>query len=148
LLVVLTLKIAFHWIRAVTSWKLRSSHRNWEDWLGIFLGILVVLAPWITEETANSSAVANAAVVGLVVMVLAEADFVNFRRWIGATQLICGPWVAASPLIFRYGSSGSLRIWNLVVALPLRRRKWHEKACAFSQLQKLRQVVASLRCAT
>jgi hypothetical protein len=45
----------------VTSWKLRSSHRNWEDWLGIFLGIVIVLAPWIAEETANSSAVINAA---------------------------------------------------------------------------------------
>ena len=62
----------------MTSWKLRSSHRNWEDWLGIFLGIVIVLAPWIAEETANSSAVINAAVAGLFVMILAEADLVDF----------------------------------------------------------------------
>jgi len=103
----------------VTSWKLRRSHRNWEDWLGIFLGIVIVLAPWIAEETANSSAVINAAVAGLFVMILAEADLMNFRRWIGASQLLCGAWVAASPLIFGYGGSGSLRIWNLVTGVAV-----------------------------
>ena len=110
---------AFHGRRAVTSWKLRSSHRNWEDLLGIFLGVVIMLAPWITEETSNSSAVLNAAVAGLVVMILAEADLVDFRRWIGASQLVCGAWIAASPLIFGYGSSGSLRIWNLVMGVAV-----------------------------
>ena len=78
-----------------------------------------MLAPWITEETSNSSAVLNAAVAGLVVMILAEADLVDFRRWIGASQLVCGAWIAASPLIFGYGSSGSLRIWNLVMGVTV-----------------------------
>ena len=90
--------------------EIESSHRNWEDLLGIFFGVVIMLAPWITEETSNSSAVLNAAVAGLVVMILAEADLVDFRRWIGASQLVCGAWIAASPLIFGYGSSGSLRI--------------------------------------
>ena len=75
--------------------------------------------PWIAEETSNSSAVLNAAVAGLVVMILAEADLVDFRRWIGASQLVCGAWIAASPLIFGYGSSGSLRIWNLVMGVAV-----------------------------
>ena len=64
------------------SWNLRSSQREWDDWLGIFVGIAIGLAPWIVEEVTNSHVVANAAVVGVIILILAEADLVNVRRWI------------------------------------------------------------------
>ena len=49
----------------MADWNLRSTRREWDDWLGIFLGILIALAPWIVEEDGNSSVVANAAVAGI-----------------------------------------------------------------------------------
>jgi len=98
----------------MAEWNLRNTRRGWDDWFGICLGILIALAPWIVEEVANSPAVANAAIAGLIVMVLAEADLVNFRRWIEVCQLIVGVWVAASPFIFDYAASGSLRILHIV----------------------------------
>jgi len=99
------------------NWKFRSSHRAWEDWVGTILGILIVLAPWIAEETGNTPAVLNAAVAGFVVMMLAELDVVSFRRWVEVGQLACGIWVAASSLIFGYSGSGALRVWHLVAGL-------------------------------
>ena len=103
----------------MAQWNLRSTRRGWNDWLGIFLGILIALAPWIVEEVENSPAVTNAAIAGLIVMVLAEADLVKFRRWIEICQLIVGVWVAASPFIFNYAAGGSLRILHVIAGLAV-----------------------------
>ena len=99
------------------DWKFRGSDRTWEDWFGIFLGIVIALAPWVTEETRNQPAVLNAAVVGFAVMMLAELDLVSFRRWVEVGQLACGIWVAASSLIFGYSGEGALRVWHLIAGL-------------------------------
>ena len=101
----------------MANWKLRSTHRAWEDWLGIILGIVIVLAPWISEETSNTPAVLNAAVAGFIIMMLAELDLVAFRRWVEAGQVACGLWVAASSWIFGYDDSGTLRFWHLIAGL-------------------------------
>jgi hypothetical protein len=103
----------------MASWNLRNSRREWNDWLGILFGIAIALAPWIVEEVSNSPAVVNAAIVGLIIMVLAEADLVNFRRWVEGCQLAGGIWVAASPFIFGYSGSGSLRFWHIVIGLAV-----------------------------
>lgn len=101
----------------MAEWNLRSTRRGWDDWLGIWLGILIALAPWIVEEISNSPAVVNAAIAGLIIMVLAEADLVNFRRWIEVCQLIAGLWVAASPVIFGYATAGSLRFLHILAGI-------------------------------
>jgi hypothetical protein len=99
--------------------NLRTSQREWNDWLGIFLGIAIVLAPWIVEEVSNSPAIVNAAIVGVIIMVLAEADLVNFRRWIEICQLAAGIWVAVSPIIFGYAGSGALRFLHVLAGLAV-----------------------------
>ncbi len=101
----------------MANMKLRSSDRTWADWLGIVLGIVIALAPWIVEETANEAAIINAAIAGLTVMMLAELDLVSLRRWTEIAQVICGAWVAASPLIFGYSGAGSLRVWHVIAGL-------------------------------
>ncbi len=101
----------------MANMKLRSSDRTWEDWLGIALGIVIALAPWIVEETQNEAAVVNAAIAGLAVMMLAELDLVALRRWTEIAQIVCGAWVAASSLIFSYSGAGTLRFWHLIAGL-------------------------------
>jgi hypothetical protein len=103
----------------MADWNLRSSRREWDDWFGIVLGIGIALAPWIVEEVSNSPAIVNAAIAGLIVMVLAEADLVNFRRWIEVCQLVLGLWVAASPFMFGYADSGSLRALHIIAGLAV-----------------------------
>ena len=103
----------------MASLNLRTSRREWNDWAGIIFGIAIVLAPWIVEEVSNSPAVINAAIAGLIIMVLAEADLVNFRRWLEVCQFAGGIWVAVSPFIFGYGGSGSLRFWHIITGLAV-----------------------------
>ena len=92
-------------------------HRAWEDWLGIGLGLVIMLAPWVVSEISNQAAVVNAALAGLAVLMLAELDLVKVRRWAEVGQLACGIWVAASPFIFGYGEAGMLRAWHIVAGL-------------------------------
>jgi hypothetical protein len=90
------------------------THRNWEDWLGIALGIVIAFAPWIQNEISHTPAIANAAVAGLIVLMLAELDLVRFRSWPEAGLLIVGLWVAVSPFVLGYGAAGSLRYWHVL----------------------------------
>jgi len=103
----------------MASWNLRRSQREWDDWLGILFGIVIALAPWIVEEVSNSPAVVNAAIVGFLIMILAEADLVNFRRWIEVCQLAGGIWIAISPFIFGYATNGSLRFWHFIAGIAV-----------------------------
>jgi len=93
------------------------SHRTWEDWLGIGLGILILLAPWICDEADHRPAVINATLAGLAVMVLAELDLVAFRRWTEIAMIACGVWVALSPAVLDYG--GDLAVWHLLAGVAV-----------------------------
>ena len=99
------------------DWKFLGAHRSWEDWLGIGLGLVIMLAPWIVNETSNQPAVVNAALAGIAVVLLAELDLVQFRRWPEFGQLVCGVWVTTSSLIFGYSASGTLRIWHVLAGV-------------------------------
>lgn len=88
------------------------SHRSWENWAGIGLGLMIALAPWLAKETGVPGVVLNATLAGVAVMILAELDLVYIRRWTEAGQLICGLWVMISPAVFGYAGSGTLRLWH------------------------------------
>lgn len=92
-------------------------HRAWEDWAVLALGLAIALAPWATMETTNQPVVLNAAVAGFAMMMLAELDLVNFRRWVVLGQLACAGWIALSPSIFGYAAHGWLRFWHVSAGL-------------------------------
>ena len=101
----------------MASGKFLRLHRTWQDWLGIGLGLAIMFAPWVANETSNTLAVGNATVFGLAVLLLAELDAVQLRRWTEFGQLVCGVWVAASPFVFGYSATGQLRVWHMVAGL-------------------------------
>ncbi len=101
----------------MSNWNFLRSHRSWEDWLSIGLGLVIMLAPWIVNEISNQAAVVNAAVAGIVIVLLAELDLVKFRRWAEVSQIVCGIWVVASPFIYGYSGIGELHVWHIVTGL-------------------------------
>lgn len=109
----------------MADWKMLRAHRSWEDWLGLALGIVIGLAPWMASETPFRPVVLlNAAVCGFLVVVLSELDLVKARWWPEVGQLVIGAWVACAPQFLGYDSSGPLRFWHfgaglLVVLLAL-----------------------------
>jgi len=95
------------------------THRTWEDWLGMLLGVLIVLSPWFPTQAAHemleaerSFIVLNTFTVGIIVFGLAQLEYVALQRWEEGAEILVGLWLIASPYIFGYSEEGMLRIWH------------------------------------
>ncbi len=91
-------------------------HRGWEDWVGMLLGIATSLSPWISGQMGSQAMMFNAVVVGLMLFIFAQFEAVNLHRWQEACVLLLGVWLGASPFIFGYSASGTLRHWHFAFA--------------------------------
>jgi SPW repeat len=95
------------------------THRTWEDWLGMLLGVLIVMSPWFPMQADHeivdaerSFIILNAFTVGLLVFGLAQLEYVALQRWEEVAEIILGLWLIASPYIFGYSADGLLRFWH------------------------------------
>lgn len=102
--------------------RLFVTHRTWEDWFGMALGVLIGLSPWLADygladygladHAVGRAAAWNAVLVGLLVFFIAELEYVVLRRWEESCQLLLGLWLVISPYIFGYFEAGALRFWH------------------------------------
>jgi hypothetical protein len=95
------------------------THRTWEDWLGMLLGVLIVLSPWFPMQADHemvdeerSFIILNAFTVGILVFGLAQLEYVALQRWEEVAEILLGVWLIASPYIFGYSGDGLLRFWH------------------------------------
>ena len=95
------------------------THRTWEDWLGMLLGVLIVLSPWFPMQADHemvdaerSLIILNAFTVGILVFGLAQLEYVALQRWEEVAEIVLGVWLIASPYIFGYSADGLLRFWH------------------------------------
>src|SRR5215467_6614161 len=95
--------------------RLSNTHYWWEDIVSMTLGALIALTPSMSDDVGNQMATANALMVGLVVMALGAAEFLDLRRWEEGLETACGLWLIASPFIFGYADTGTLRFWHFVL---------------------------------
>ena len=88
-------------------------HRNWEDWVGMVLGVLIGLSPWFAGQS-DQVPMLNAIAVGALVLLLAEMELVDLHRWEESLELLCGLWLIASPFVFGYAGS-ELAAWHFTL---------------------------------
>jgi hypothetical protein len=95
------------------------THRTWEDWCGMLLGVLIVLSPWFPAETGRevvdaerSLVILNTFTVGILVFGLAQLEYVALQRWEEVTAIVLGLWLIASPYLFGYSGDGLLRFYH------------------------------------
>jgi hypothetical protein len=95
------------------------THRTWEDWLGMLLGVVIVLSPWFPMQgdreiidAERSFVILNTFTVGLLVFGLAQLEYVALQRWEEVAEIALGLWLIASPYIFGYSGDGLLRFWH------------------------------------
>jgi hypothetical protein len=94
-------------------------HRTWEDWLGMLLGVLIVLSPWFPTQASHevidadrSHVILNTFMVGIIVFGLAQLEYVSLQRWEEVAGIVFGLWLIASPYIFGYSGDGLLRFYH------------------------------------
>ena len=90
-------------------------HRSWEDWVGMLLGVLIGISPWLAEQQSDQAVNWNAVLVGALVLVLAQLEYVSLQRWEEAGEIVIGLWLIASPFTFGYTEAGPLRYWHFVL---------------------------------
>ncbi len=107
-------------------------HRTWEDWLGVVIGALIAISPWLANAIDSQFVVMNAVIVGVAVLSLAGMEIVVLRTSEEWLELACGLWLAASPFVFGYAGSGLLQYWHFglgavvaVLALMELRQDWN-----------------------
>jgi hypothetical protein len=100
---------------AMAGFRILNIHRNWEDWLGMLLGVVIGLSPWLANEMTSSAVMWNAVVLGALVIGLASLELVALQRWEEAGEAVCGAWLVASPFVFGYAAAGALRYWHFVL---------------------------------
>lgn len=86
---------------------------EWQDITCMCLGVLVLLSPWIVQDEPVGIVRLNAAIVGLIVLVVSELELAGHTVTEEATNAAAGLWLMVSPLLFGYG--GELMIWHLLL---------------------------------
>jgi len=90
------------------------THRPWEDWVGMLIGVLIGISPWFAEHQYDQAVIWNAVLVGVLVLGLAQLEYVSLQRWEETAAIALGLWLIASPFTFGYAEAGPLRYWHFV----------------------------------
>jgi len=103
----------------MSSFQFFKTHRAWEDWCGMLLGVIVILSPWLAKqplygfaEVNHGAVILNTFTVGLMILGLAELEYTVLRRWEEIAVIVLGLWLIVAPLALGYSSSGTLRFWH------------------------------------
>jgi peptidoglycan/LPS O-acetylase OafA/YrhL len=103
----------------MSDFRFFSTHRPWEDWFGMLLGVLIVVSPWFPLQSEHevmnaerSVMILNTFVVGMLVFGLAQLEYVALQRWEEVAEIALGLWLIASPFIFGYSGDEFLRVWH------------------------------------
>jgi hypothetical protein len=103
----------------MSDFRFFNTHRTWEDWCGMLLGLLIVLSPWFPTQTSHelvtadrSTVILNTFAVGILVFGLAQLEYIALQRWQEVAEIVLGLWLIASPYVFGYFGDGLLRFWH------------------------------------
>ena len=97
------------------GYSLPTTHRTWENFLGMLLGVLIVASPWLACPMSGQVVFFNAALVGKLVFALAALCFVGLQRWEELAEMVCGAWLIAAPFVFGYVDDGQLQHWHFAL---------------------------------
>jgi hypothetical protein len=96
------------------TWLFKT-HRSWEDWIGMLMGVLIGISPWLAEQQAEPAVMWNAVLVGALVLGLSQLEYVSLQRWQETGEIALGLWLIVSPFTFGYAEAGPLRYWHFVL---------------------------------
>lgn len=108
----------------MSKFRFLGIHRTWEDWLGMLLGLLIVLSPWFPTQTTvdvvdgdRSIMILNTFTVGIIVLGLAQLEYVALQRWEEVAEIVLGLWLVASPAVFGYANDSLMLFWNAALGV-------------------------------
>ena len=74
--------------------------KQWEDWLGLALGVWLGVSPWLLQFAGVDMIVTqNAFLVGLLLVLTEIATLTAFRVWEEWINVVLGAWLVISPWV-------------------------------------------------
>ena len=114
--------------------------RSWEDWVSMLMGVVITISPWLAVQQHDQTVMWNAVLVGVLVLGLAQLEYVRRQRWEEIGEMACGIWLIASPFTFGYAEAGALRYWHFllgaIVALLAALELWQGWTSSEEQLAR------------
>jgi SPW repeat-containing protein len=90
---------------------------QWEDWLGVGLGVWLLVSPWALGYSDQSAATMNALILGSI-LVLEEMLEVGVHEmveeWI---DLVAGLWLMVAPFVLGFAASAPAAVNSVAVGL-------------------------------
>src|SRR5438874_4751192 len=106
----------------MSDFRFFSTHRPWEDWFGMLLGVLIVVSPWFPLQPAHdvmdgerSVMVLNTFVVGMLVFGLAQLEYVALQRWEEGAEIALGLWLLGWRFVLGYCGDDILRACHVAL---------------------------------
>jgi len=103
---------------ATTSFSLP---RHWEDWIGVILGVWLLVSPMVLRY-GEMGAAQNAFLVGVLLIVIEAVELTVFRPWEEWINVILGAWLVISPWVLGatlIATTNLVVVGFLVLALAL-----------------------------
>ena len=89
-------------------------NKHAQDWINLFLAILLFISPWVLGFSADRFAAGNAWISAVVIGALAVGALGAFREWEEWVNLVAGIWVLIAPWILGFAGI-TYAMWTHVV---------------------------------
>lgn len=76
--------------------------KHWQDPVNVVLGAWLVLSPWILGFSGERVAMANAVIVGVLLIAASVGAIIVPQAWEEWSEAALGLWMAVSPWVLRY----------------------------------------------
>ena len=103
----------------MVNMRIFDTHRTWEDWFGIALGVLIVASPWLALHAGSSLVPWVTIAVGFLVLQFAGLQLVDLERVDEFGMMACGLWLIASPFALGYADTGTLMYLHFMFGVAL-----------------------------
>jgi len=88
----------------------------------MLLGVLIMVSPWFPMQAGHDAVdadrsymILNTFVVGMLVLGLAQLEYVALQRWEEGAEIVLGLWLIASPFVFGYSGDHLLAVWQAML---------------------------------
>ena len=99
----------------MSEYGLSTTHRSWQDWALIALGVIAMASPWLTGQTSDSTATLISLVLGAVITLVGALEMVRLHRLEEVAQFACGLLLFVLPFAYGYVGTGPLGTSHLVL---------------------------------
>jgi hypothetical protein len=91
--------------------------KHWQDAVNVILGIWLVVSPWALGFAGEKVALANAVVVGLLLIAAALGAILVPRAWEEWTEAVLGLWLIVSPWLLGFAALVAARNDAVVIGI-------------------------------